>query len=80
MMKLMVTSDYYIEFSERLNATLDYIGFPPKGKARQIKFGPLFGVGQRGAGKWLSGEGMPHQKRHAKIIKFLNDNGAGITG
>jgi hypothetical protein len=79
-MELMVTDKGYNEFSQRLNAVLDYIGFPPKGKARQSELGKLFDVGQKGARKWLECEGMPRQSRHQLFIEKLNEKGAEITG
>lgn len=80
MMEPMVPNQRYIEFSERLNATLDHIKFPPKGKNRQQKLGDWFEVGQKGARKWLECEAMPRQVRHQEMIEKLNDEGAGITG
>lgn len=76
----MVTNERYTEFSHRLNATLDYIDFPTKGKARQKKLGEMFGVGQKGARKWVECESMPRQTRHQEFIEKLNGKGAGITG
>lgn len=76
----MVTIDRYKEFSQRLNAALDHINFPPKGKNRQQKLGDLFNVGQKGARKWLESEAIPKQVRHQEIIEKLNESGAEITG
>lgn len=76
----MVTNDRYQEFSDRLNATLDYVLFPPKGKARATKLGAIFDVGQKGARKWLEGEAIPKQTRHQTFIEELNKLGAEITG
>lgn len=79
-MELMVSYDRYKEFSQRLNAVLDFINFPPKGKNRQKILGDLFHVGQKGARKWLESEAMPKQTRHPEFIEKLNKQGADITG
>jgi SOS-response transcriptional repressor LexA len=75
----MVTIDRKKEFSQRLNATLDHISFPPKGKDRQGQLGKLFGVNQKAARKWLEEEGFPAQKRHQDLIEKLNASGAQIN-
>jgi SOS-response transcriptional repressor LexA len=79
-MEPMVTIDRKKEFSQRLNATLDYISFPQKGKDRQGQLGKLFGVDQKAARKWLEEEGFPAQKRQQEFIEKLNAKGAQITG
>lgn len=63
-----------VGFSERLNHALDLNGVPPKGKGRQIKVADMFGVSQRGAGKWLEAEVYPDLARIAIIANRLNVN------
>jgi hypothetical protein len=60
------------EFSARLNEALDDMGIPTKDKGRQTTAGRLFGVSQKGARKWLEGEGLPHTKRIPKIAAKVN--------
>lgn len=80
-MEPMVTDEKRrAEFSSRFNAALDYIDFPPKGKARQTKLGEWFKVTQKGARKWIEGEAIPKQTRHQEVIEKLNKRGACITG
>ncbi|MFA5920077.1 MAG: LexA family transcriptional regulator [Methylococcaceae bacterium] len=66
-------------FSERLKAILDKAGFTPEGKGRQEELGKLFGVSQRGAGKWLTGESVPGISTHLpEIVDKFKDYGASI--
>ncbi len=44
-------------FSRRLNEICDDMNVPPKGKARQTSLARIFDVSQKGARKWLEGEG-----------------------
>ncbi|WP_422460284.1 MULTISPECIES: helix-turn-helix domain-containing protein [unclassified Endozoicomonas] len=62
------------EFSRRLNEALDNIGFPAKGKGRQMELGKLFGISQHAARKWLEGEAIPHTKRLPDIADKLKVN------
>ncbi|MDH4230273.1 MAG: S24 family peptidase [Nitrospirota bacterium] len=55
-------------FSDRLNQLLDEAGWPPKGRGRQIKLAKVFGVSQKGARKWLEGEGFPEYWRWARFV------------
>lgn len=55
----MQTETERVAFSTRLNEALDDMGFPPKGKGRQVEVGKRWGVSQKGARKWLEGEGFP---------------------
>jgi len=58
-------------FSARLNEALDENQAPPKGKNRQGYVGKLFGLSQRGARKWLEGEGMPSMAQAVLVAKEL---------
>jgi hypothetical protein len=46
-------------FAARLNEALDNIGVPKKHDGRQGAVGKMFEVSQKGARKWLEGEGFP---------------------
>jgi hypothetical protein len=46
-------------FSDRLNEALDAIGYPEKGKGRQVSLGKDMDTSQKGARKWLEGEAIP---------------------
>lgn len=59
-------------FSDRLNTLCDGNGIPPKGKARQTKLAKLFGVSQKGARKWLEGEGYPSTEKGIEIARWAN--------
>ncbi|MBU2843797.1 helix-turn-helix domain-containing protein [Acidithiobacillus thiooxidans] len=59
-----------IAFSQRLNASLDALGFPPKGKGRQEALGKEMGVSQKGARKWLEGESFPSEQRKRRLADF----------
>lgn len=51
--------DKLVAFANRLNEALDAIGFPAKGRGRQVELARLMDVSQKGARKWLEGEGLP---------------------
>lgn len=55
----MTEAEELIAFAARLNALLDEMGIPPKGKARQTAVAKEFDVSQNGARKWLEAEGYP---------------------
>lgn len=59
-----------IAFSQRLNASLDALGFPPKGKGRQEALGKEMGVSQKGARKWLEAESFPSEQRKRRLADF----------
>ena len=61
-------------FADRLNALCDEKGIPPKGKARQVDLAKVFGVSQKGARKWLEGEGFPSTKKAIEIARWANVN------
>lgn len=67
-MEPLVTSDENQNFSNRLNYVLDRMGVPPKGKGRQDVVAKMFNVSQKGARKWLEGEGMPKSTKHPEFI------------
>lgn len=60
------------EFSARLNLVFDDMKIPPKGKGRQEAVGKMFGVGQKGARKWLEGESIPTYERCVEICRRGN--------
>lgn len=57
-------------FAKRFNELCDDMGVPPKGENRQTKVGKLFGVSQKGARKWLEGEGFPTYRKLIAIAKW----------
>lgn len=57
-------------FAARLNEICDDKNVPPKGKARQTKVSAEFGVSQKGARKWLEGEGYPSTDKAIQIAKW----------
>jgi transcriptional regulator with XRE-family HTH domain len=61
-------------FADRLNSALDLAlqDVPPKGGGRQNFVGLVFGVSQKGARKWLEGEGFPKLEQVLNIAKRLN--------
>lgn len=72
----MVINNAKQDFSGRLNALLDSIHFPTRGRQTRLseymtKLGHK--VGQKGARKWLVGESIPS---HEKIIALCNDTNA----
>ena len=58
------------DFAKRLNEICDDMGIPPKGKNRQATFAQLMKVSQKGARKWLEGEGMPTLQRCIQIAQW----------
>lgn len=60
------------EFASRLNALCDEKNIPPKGKARQTTVATLFEVSQKGARKWLEGEGYPTLEKAKEIATWGN--------
>lgn len=60
------------EFAHRLNLALDEHGVPGKFNGRQVAVAKLFGVSQKGAAKWLEGDGMPTLEKSIEICKALN--------
>lgn len=72
----MVTNDDVRQaFSAKLNALLDYVGFPKKGDGRQKALANDFGVSQKGARKWLEAESLPTTARLGKIVKKYEKTG-----
>jgi transcriptional regulator with XRE-family HTH domain len=59
-------------FSSRLNEALDDAGVPPKFDGRQVAVAKMFGVSQKGARKWLEGEGLPTLEKCIEIATRLN--------
>jgi len=59
-------------FSDRLNELCDEDGIPPKGKNRQKLVGERFSVSQKGARKWLEGEGFPDMEKCLEIAEEFN--------
>lgn len=57
------------EFAERLNELLDDAGVPRKFDGRQGTLGKMFNVSQKGARKWLEGEGLPKLETCIEIAK-----------
>jgi len=58
-------------FSHRLNEALDDANVPDKYAGRQVAVGKMFGVTQKGARKWLEGEGMPSFDKAIEIATRL---------
>lgn len=58
-------------FADRLNEALDEFGVPSKFEGRQVIVGRMFGVTQKGARKWLEGEGLPTLEKSIQIAKHL---------
>ncbi len=56
-------------FSARLNELLDEAGVPNKFEGRQVVVGKMFGVTQKGARKWLEGEGLPTLEKCIEIAE-----------
>lgn len=65
--------DERVEFSRRLNEALDEspLRVPPKGEGRQVFVAKIFSVDQKGARKWLEGEGFPKMERCITIARKL---------
>jgi len=66
----MDTKEQLQGFATRLNEICDDMGVPPKGKNRQATVAKIFKVSQKGARKWLEGEGMPTLVRCADIASW----------
>lgn len=58
-------------FALRLNALCNDREIPPKGKNRQTIVGQTFGVGQKGARKWLEGESLPTLTKCIRIAEYF---------
>lgn len=59
-------------FSARLNEICDEMNVPPKGQARQTTLARIFDVTQKGARKWLEGEGYPALDMARRIAVWSN--------
>ena len=59
-------------FAVRINKLCNEAGIPPKGKNRQRIIGDRFSVSQRGARKWLEGEGFPELGKCIEIANSFN--------
>ena len=68
----METNSTVREFATRFNEVCDDMKVPPKGKNRQAKVAQIFKVSQKGARKWLEGEGLPTLTRCVEIAKWGN--------
>jgi transcriptional regulator with XRE-family HTH domain len=68
----MEQSDELKAFSERLNQVCDEMQLPFKQKGRQVELGRIFGVGQRGARKWLEAESFPSTDKIIKMAVWGN--------
>lgn len=62
------------EFAKRLNKLCDLDRLPPKGGGRQLELAKIFGVSQKGARKWLEGEGLPKTSRINEIAAHFGVN------
>lgn len=60
------------EFAVRLNAALDDAGVVQKFAGRQVEVGKMFGVSQKGARKWLEGDGLPTLEKCVEIATRLD--------
>lgn len=56
-------------FAERLNELCDEHGLPPKGRGRQVAVAKMFDLSQKGARKWLEGEGLPTLENSIEIAR-----------
>lgn len=72
MVTKLETTQEHADFARRLNEALDRMDFPAKGKGRQLALAKALGVTQKGARKWLEGEGMPEISRISLLAKFAN--------
>lgn len=63
----------YLQFSERLHKACDHAGLP-RDRGRATELGKLVGVGYKGAGKWLNGDGMPDMGNATDLAKELGVN------
>lgn len=58
-------------FSERLNLSLDKLGFPPKHCGRIQLLADMVGLSHRGAGKWVNGQCSPPMSKFPILAKQL---------
>lgn len=63
-----------IDFATRINEVCDDMGVPPKGQARQSTLAKIFDVSQKGARKWLEGEGFPEFRNCIRIALWADVN------
>jgi DNA-binding XRE family transcriptional regulator len=61
-------------FADRLNEVLDEAGMPEKFDGRQVALAKIFDVSQKGARKWLEGEGLPTLERCIEIATHFGVN------
>lgn len=59
-------------FAARLNEICDDMRVPPKGSARQTTVASIFQVTQKGARKWLEGEGYPELDKVREIAEWAS--------
>lgn len=57
-------------FADRLNESLDAIGFAARGEGRQTALGNYMGLTQKAARKWLVGEGYPGEDNRNKLARL----------
>lgn len=62
-------------FSANLNALLDHVGFPEKGRGRQAALAKQFDISQKGARKWLEAEAIPIMTRINEIVSAYRETG-----
>lgn len=74
----MVTIDEKQAFSDRLNAILDMADIPPKGQGRERVLAKYFGVTEKGARKWIAGDGFPRYKNLVAIVAKFKDTGVTV--
>lgn len=61
-------------FSDRLNLSLDKLGFPPKHCGRIQRLSEMVGLSHRGAGKWVNGQSSPPLGKFSTLAKQLQVN------
>ncbi len=59
------------DFAARLNQLCSEHGLPEKFDGRQVQLAQIFKVSQKGARKWLEGEGMPTLERSIEIARHF---------
>lgn len=57
-------------FAERLNAALDEMGWPVRGRIAQLKRTLRENLSEVSVGKWLKGEGLPEVKRLGELSRI----------
>ena len=57
-------------FSERLNAALDEMGWPVRGRIARLKRTLREDLSEVSVGKWLKGEGLPEVKRLGELSRI----------